>query len=158
MTTTTFNPNQSSPPIGNRCALRSVKNMKPFLLLMTCLLIWKVVRTDWRIETTEFRGHINSGEIIRSYTSYTPKISPLWDRPRPVEHGREIESWDKAIHLWFGSGSMPPCVSELKINYSLILFKTLPFLLLYGLIITVLSIRRGIKNKPNKSQHPTASS
>jgi len=121
--------------------------MKTFLLLVACLLTWKVVRTDWRIETTEFKGHVNSGEVIRSFTSYTPKISPLWNRPRPVEHGREIESWDRAIHLWFGSGSMPPCVSVLKINYSLILFKTLPFLLLYIFIIMVMNIRRGMKNK-----------
>ena len=127
--------------------------MKTFLLLVTLLLLWKVVRTDWVIETTEFRGDKRNGEVINVIRSYTPPVSPLWDRPKPVEFGQELESWDKAIHLWFGSGASPASTSALKIDVVLILLKTVPFLLLYGFIVAVTAITRRIKkNKPNKSR------
>ena len=120
--------------------------MKTFLLLVTSLLIWKVVRTDWMVETREFQGPKSNGEVINVYRSYTPKVSPLWNRPKPLENGRELESWDEAIHLWFGSGASLASTSVLKVDIVLILVKTVPFLLIYGFIITVIAMRRRIKN------------
>lgn len=99
--------------------------------LLLCLVVWKMISTDWVIRIQRKGGGI---EIY-----YPKKNTPIWSPPRPSTGNENFADELK----WFGSGAGPFLSSEgitISPNWPLIILK------MFGIvaIFSIFSAIRGV--------------
>jgi len=86
------------------------------LLLLTLLLTWKLLRTDWIVLARFW----SKSEGIVSIETFSPPVSPFWHPPKPHDIEPTATTWG---HEKFFGIATPTEEPQLYINWPLMLIK-----------------------------------